>query len=185
MMDVVDDAAQDEASVVAGTVGTTDASSVLAALFEREYRSLVGLARVLVDDQRDAEEVVQEAFTRVFAAWERVNSKSDPLSYVRRSVVNLARGRLRRRGVARRTRTPIIDPAPAAEDEMIGDARKAEVLDAIRALPTRQRECIALRYFLDCSTDEAAAILGVSSGSVKTHLHRALKAMEVALKEEP
>ena len=54
---------------------------------------------------------------------------------------------------------------------------------AVRALPRRQRECVVLRFYLDASTAETAAALGVSEGSVKTHLHRALGALARELEE--
>jgi RNA polymerase sigma factor (sigma-70 family) len=53
----------------------------------------------------------------------------------------------------------------------------------VRALPRRQRECVVLRYFLDCSTAQTADALGVSDGTVKQHLHRALAALGVALED--
>jgi RNA polymerase sigma factor (sigma-70 family) len=58
---------------------------------------------------------------------------------------------------------------------------RREVLAALRALPDRQRECLALRYYLDLSESEIAATLGISAGSVKTHTHRGIAALERAL----
>lgn len=63
------------------------------------------------------------------------------------------------------------------------DERRA-VRAALDGLPRRQRECVVLRYLLDCSTEETAQILGVSTGTVKTHLHRGLARLGVVLKEQ-
>ena len=59
--------------------------------------------------------------------------------------------------------------------------RQAAVMAAVRRLPTRQRDCVVLFYFLDLATPEIATILGVSRGSVKTHLHRARTTLSVEL----
>lgn len=81
----------------------------LESIFRSEYRSLVRLARLLVDDVENAEEVVQEAFLALHRNWDRAR---DPLAYLRTCVVNGARGQLRRRATAppparRRTREPV------------------------------------------------------------------------------
>jgi RNA polymerase sigma-70 factor (sigma-E family) len=156
---------------------------VLSSVYRRHYQPLVGLARLLLDDRGQAEEVVQEAFARTYDGWRRVRTPDDPLPYVRRAVMNLARGGLRRRVVARRYRP---DPRPevaAAEAGALRAESDREVMEAVRALPRRQREVVLLRFYLDCSTAEAAASLGISDGAVKTHLHRALAALAPRLEE--
>jgi RNA polymerase sigma factor (sigma-70 family) len=55
--------------------------------------------------------------------------------------------------------------------------RRREVIHALRELPTRQRACVVLRFYLECSTTETASALGISEGAVKTHLHRAMRAL--------
>jgi RNA polymerase sigma-70 factor (sigma-E family) len=159
-------------------------TGALADVYAAEYQKLVGLARLLLDDRGLAEEVVQEAFARTYAAWARLRTPDDPLPYVRRAVVNLARGGLRRRVVARRAVAPRAADSPSAEAGALAGEQRREVADAVRALPRRQRECVVLRYFLDCSTAETADALGVSEGTVKQHLHRALESLAVALDED-
>ena len=58
-----------------------------------------------------------------------------------------------------------------------------EVLDALRGLPRRQRECLVLRYYLDLSETEIASTLGISVGSVKSHAHRGIAAIGRHLEE--
>ena len=119
--------------------------------------------------------MVQEAFTRLVASFGRF----DPASadrYVTVAVLNLARSRLRRRRSARtylaRTR-----PATTADDGSDADAAARLVRASVAALPARQQECIVLRYYLDRPDDEIARVLGISVGSVKTHLSRARTAL--------
>ena len=148
-------------------------SEDLAALHRRHYPSLVRLA-ALLGDRRVAEEVVQDAFVRVYAAGGRVR---DPLPYLRRAVVNGARSSLRRRRV--RDRAPLEIMADA--DAPTGD--RTDVMRALNRLPARQRECLVLRYYGDLSEADIAAALDISTGSVKTHASRGLAALASALEE--
>jgi RNA polymerase sigma-70 factor (sigma-E family) len=161
-----------------------DRDVVLAELFRAEYSPLVQLARLLVDERGQAEEVVQEAFARTYEAWPRLRDPEDPLPYVRRAVVNQARGRLRRRLTVRRTGIAPADDAASAESEAETGARRREVVAAVLALPRRQRECVALRYLDDSPVALVAETLGISEGAVKQHLHRALVALARTLEEE-
>ena len=174
----------------ASTVSTLDVeasvehaggAAALEAVFRREYARLVALARLLVDRQVEAEEIVQEAFVRALAGWERLEQREDPLPYVRRTVVNLSRDGLRRRRTVRRAAVPAIGPAAAADVGVVLDEDQRELAAALRSLPERQRECVVLRYLLDLSTAETATTLGITGGSVKTHLSRGLAALEAAL----
>lgn len=159
------------------------AEDVLRRIFEERYESLVGLARLLLDERGAAEEVVQEAFVRVWDGWDRLRRPDDPLPYLRSTVMNLARGRLRRRVVARRKPVPAVVDGPSAEDHAVTRDDRRRVAEVLRTLPGRQRECVVLRYYLECSTAETAVTLGISEGSVKTHLHRALGAMARELED--
>lgn len=160
-----------------------NADEPLARVFRTQGPVLVGLARLLLDDPGQAEEVVQEAFVRTYASWRRVRNQDDPLSYVRRAVVNLARGDLRRRRVERRERFERVVNAPSAESTVVEQARDLEVAAAVQALPRRQRECVVLRFYSDCAVAEIAETLGISDGSVKQHLHRAMAALGETLHE--
>lgn len=158
----------------------TDRDTVLSALHREHYSSLVRLACILLDECGAGEEVVQEAFVRVHGAWSGVD---EPLTYLRATVMNLARSRLRRRMVVRRHPEPVARSAASAEDHVVLLADQQAVLEAVRSLPRRQRECIVLRYYLDLSEAEIATTLGISPGSVKSHSHRGLAALATRLEE--
>ena len=165
-------------------VSATDPTVALEAAFRKNYAELVALARLLVDDRRDAEEIVQEAFVRTFAGRRQLRrAAADALPYLRTTVVNLSRGGLRRRRTQRATALPIPDDAPPADRAVVLREDQTELLAALRRLPQRQRECVVLRYLLDASTADTAALLGISDGSVKTHLHRGLAALEADLED--
>ena len=105
--------------------------ATLSALHREHYRSLVRLACVLLDEQGAGEEVVQEAFVRVHRSWAQVDQ---PLTYLRATVLNLSRSRMRRRLVARRRVEPVVRPAMSAEEHVVLLSDQQEVLDAVRAL---------------------------------------------------
>jgi RNA polymerase sigma-70 factor (sigma-E family) len=155
----------------------------LARVFQKDGPALVGLARLLLDDPGHAEEVVQEAFIRTYAAWRRVRDQDNPLPYVRRTVVNLARGGLRRRLIEQRPRFERVVHAPSAELTAVQNARDLEVAVAVQALPRRQRECVVLRFYADCTVADIAATLRISDGAVKQHLHRALATLSDTLRD--
>jgi len=72
----------------------------------------------------------------------------------------------------------------ASSAEIHAEASAAQVLEALRALPHRQRDAVALRYYLELSVPEIADTLGISSNSIKTHLQRGLRTMAHTLEEQ-
>lgn len=155
----------------------------LGSTYREHYRPLVRLASLLLDDVGACEEVVQDAFVKVWQRGPALRSPDRLPAYLRSAVLNGARSQLRRRAVRGRHLAAIAGPAPAAESTALaGDADDA-VLHALRALPDRQREVLALRYYLDLSEAEIAATLGISPGSVKTHAHRGLATLADRLED--
>jgi RNA polymerase sigma-70 factor (sigma-E family) len=165
--------------VVPISVEPTDGTAALRAVYIASRPRLIGFARTVLADADGAEEVVQEAFARTLAHWDRVDDKADPLPYLRSVILNLCRGRFRRRP------TPLRPDRPELSAEAVAGraARRAAVVDALGTLPDRQREVVALRYFAELSTEETADALGISPGTVKTHLHRATQALASRLEE--
>jgi len=146
-------------------------------LYREHYRSLVRLASILVDDISTCEELVQDAFVAVLR---RAGGWADPDKagpYLRSVVLNHARSHLRKQQVRRRWLRSVDrrdEGTGGADRSVLLDAETTEMLTALRALPERQREVLALRYYLDLSEADIAATLGISTGSVKTHAHRGL-----------
>ncbi len=168
-----------------------DAAQIVHDLYLAHYRDLVRLARVLVDDPASAEEVVQEAFAATWQHWDRLRDQRDPLAYVRRCVLNMARSRLRRRRTRRlwlaqeaaQPRDERRLDADCVESAVLAHGASSAVREALQSLSTRQRECVVLRHLADCSLAETAALLGISEGAVKTHTHRGLHALADLLAE--
>jgi RNA polymerase sigma factor (sigma-70 family) len=150
-------------------------------LYRAEGRSLVRLARLFVDDRNAAEDLVQEAFIRLARHTGDIEAVERAPAYLRSIVLNLARDHNRRGLVSLRHQSasvPLVDdddPADGVTDRLARDADNLAVLECVRRLPIRQRDCITLRYFEELSLDQIAAALGVSVNSVKTHLRRAIE----------
>ncbi len=154
---------------------TLDADTALEQLYAAHWRRLVRLAVLLLRDQGAAEEVVQDAFVAMHARWRSLRDPDKALAYLRQTVVNRSRSALRHRGVVERyvaRQSPATALADPADTPALAGDRRTAVLDALRALPTRQREVLALRHYLELSEAEIADTLGISRGSVKAHASR-------------
>ncbi len=154
----------------------------VAVLFRGHHVELVRLATLLLGDQATAEDVVQDVFARVYARWERLDAGGASLAYVRTAVVNGCRSVQRRRGVARRfggTReaAPWSSATESAESAVLLAEDRKQVLRALAALPSRQREALVLRYYLCMSEAEIAVAMRISRGTVKSTTSRGLAAL--------
>ncbi|MEZ5168622.1 MAG: sigma-70 family RNA polymerase sigma factor [Acidimicrobiales bacterium] len=150
-------------------------------MYEEHARPLVGLARLFVDHRDAAEDVVQEAFIRLSRSLHRIHDPAKAAAYLRSIVLNLARDHNRRGLLSLRHAPPPVDLDPEGLDETIAardDHRR--VLDALRSLPRRQRDCLALHYLLELPVADIADTLGLSPNSVKTHLKRGLASLRQA-----
>ena len=166
--------------------GPLHAVTDLAGAYHEHYASLVRLASLLLDDVGSCEEVVQDAFVRIWQQGAELRSPDKLPAYLRSAVLNGARSRLRRRLVQRRHLATVPPPGSqrAAEDDALAGDPDRAVLGALRRLPDRQREVLVLRYYLDLPEAEIAATLGISPGSVKTHAHRGLATLASRLEDD-
>jgi RNA polymerase sigma factor (sigma-70 family) len=153
--------------------GTGGAESV-AGLFRDRYPEMVRLADLLGAD--DPEDIAQEAFARLIRKHGSLRDPGLALAYVRASVVNLTRNRHRHLRVVRR-RTPAAAASESSEQAAILREDHREVLAALADLPPRTREALVLRYWLDLPQRDIAAAMGVSLGTVKSHVSRGLAAL--------
>ena len=169
------------------TSGVEDAEALVVRLFEQEGQPLVRLARLFVDDRNAAEDIVQEAFIRLARSAHRIKDRSKVAPYLRSIVLNLARDHNRRGLVSLRHHLPTDDHRASTEDQIVLRDDQRDVIEALRRLPLRQRDCLVLRYYEELGIDDIAGALGISRNSVKTHLSRGLTAMEhgLAAVDEP
>ena len=161
-----------------GTAAAVDVDALVVRLFETEGHNLVRLARLFVDDRNAAEDLVQEAFIRLARSAHRIENTSRAAAYLRSIVLNLARDHNRRGLVSLRHQLPFDDYQASIEDQITLRDDQREVIEALRDIAPRQRDCLVLRYFHELGIDDIATTLGVSRNSVKTHLRRGLDALE-------
>jgi RNA polymerase sigma-70 factor (sigma-E family) len=167
------------ANVLAMVRAGTDRDS-FAAVFNAHHRQAVRLAYLLTSDPHQAEDVVAEAFAKVYLRWKRGEVR-DVGAYLRRAVANEANSKLRRRYLERREaqRRSGDDRGVRTVDDAAAD--QDQVWQAIQRLPDRQRKAVVLRYYEDCSEVETAEILGCSVGTVKSQVSRGLARMQELL----
>ncbi|MEW1689848.1 SigE family RNA polymerase sigma factor [Streptomyces sp. NPDC091265] len=136
---------------------------------------LLRAARSLTANPSDAEDLLQTALTKTYVAWERIEDHRALDGYVRRALLNTRTSQWRKRKVdefacdelPEQETTPGPDPA---EQQSLHDAMWRAVLK----LPDRQRAMVVLRYYEDLSEAQTAEVLGVSIGTVKSAVSRAL-----------
>ena len=137
--------------------------------YRNEYREVVGLAFALSGSRIAAEDMAQDAFVAAHKRWEQVGRYEKPEAWVRRVVANLAvsafRTRVREAGALARLK-PRGSYLPPMPDEDAGFWK------AVRALPHRQAQVIALHYLEDRPVADIAEILGCAEATVRVHLHK-------------
>ena len=173
----------DGVSGAADVGADADATADVIALYQAHAVGLIRLAIVMLGDRAAAEDVVQEAFFGLYRHWARLADPANALSYVRSAVLNRCRNVLRDRGRPRRLE-PVAVAGESAEAAVLIGEEHQQVLAAIRTLPSRQREALVLRFYLDLSEEETARAMGISRGTVKSATSRAVAALGRLLKED-
>lgn len=154
------------------------------ALFRQHFSGCVRLAALLGAD--DPQDVAQEAFVRLHRHASRLRDPQASLSYLRRTVVNLSRSRLRHLRVAARVlRSERAREHESAENSVVAVDERHRLVRALRSLPERQRAVLVLRYWLDLPQVEIAAALDIPVGTVKSSTSRALANLAEQLKDIP
>ena len=156
--------------------GTGDLDESFAAFVREHGERHLRVAVLLTGDWHAAEDLVQASLVKLYRAWPRLDTSVDPDGYLRRIIVNTHRSWWRARW---RRETPAAAMPERAYGEDIADrqALGALVRQALAKLPRQQRAVLVLRYCEDLPEAEVAELLGCSTGSVKTHAHRGLRAL--------
>ena len=160
-------------------------------LYREHHGRVVSLCRLMLSDPEEAEEVAQEVFVTLLRS---LQSATEPMAWgywLTRVAVNACRDRHRSRfrrwwrdGREELVEERLAGTAATPEDEAIGNESRALIWRAFRRLPLRQRQVFVMRQLEGWSTEEVAQTLGLSTGSVKQHLFRAVHRLRDALLEE-
>jgi len=157
-------------------------------LYRQHHCRVVSICRLMLSDPEDAEEVAQEVFMTLLRC---IREQREPVvwSYwLTRVAVNACRNHRRSRWRTwwRTSRSEYVEErvpggTPSPEDDVISREGQARIWRAVRRLPVRQREVLVMRQLEGWSTEEVADALGVSAGTVKQHLFRAVHRLRHAL----
>ncbi len=139
--------------------------------YRREAKKVGSLAYVLSGSRTLAEELTQEAFLAAYRRWDEISGYDRPDAWVRRVVANLAASRIRRYRIELRVMARLVRERRAVS-ELFPEA-EAMFWSAVRTLPRRQAQVVALYYLEDRSVADIANTLGCAEGTVKAHLHQA------------
>ena len=144
------------------------------AFYGRDVRGVIGLAYVLSGSRSGAEDLAQEAFLAAYRHWSRVGIYDNPGAWVRRVVANNAVSTARRRvseakSLVRLRHERVVVPELAEDNEALWAA--------VRRLPRRQAQVVALCYWDGLNGREIAEILDLSEPTVKSHLQRARQSL--------
>ena len=138
--------------------------------YSHEYSSVVGLAFVLSGDRWRAEDLAQDAFVAAHRDWDRIGQYDNPAAFVRRAVANRSVSIFRHQGAERRALARMQEETVA---EPVQSVESDQVWAAVRSLPRRQAQTVALVYMYGLSLAEVGEVLGFSLGTAKTHWRRA------------
>jgi RNA polymerase sigma-70 factor (sigma-E family) len=155
--------------------GFPDAEAAYEQLFHARFRAMVRLAAMLGAD--DPEDVAQEAFVRLHGRTRTLRDPHAAVGYLRTTVVNLTRSRLRHLSVVHRHGQDGPPDVASAEQDVVRREAGRDLVAALAHLSARHREALVLRYWLDLSEAEMADAMGVSRGTVKSHVSRGLDAL--------
>lgn len=132
------------------------------------------LAYAWCRDHHRADDLVQAALERVYAAWPRVRRTDDPFAYTRTTMVRLLISEQRRSWWRREVVTETVPDHPAADTD---HAQRLDLLALVQRLPRRQRLVVLLRFVEDMSVAETAAVMSCSEGTVKGQTNAAMTAL--------
>jgi RNA polymerase sigma-70 factor (sigma-E family) len=148
----------------------------------REYvtsrgRALLRTAYLLTGNLADAEDLLQAALAKTYLAWDRIEDRGALDGYVRRAMINTHISWWRRRRVQEFPTDELPDQAVA--DHAAGSDLTETLRAAIDRLPQRMRTAVVLRYYEDMTEAEVAERLGVSLGTVKSTVSRAVAKLRI------
>jgi RNA polymerase sigma factor (sigma-70 family) len=164
-------AAQDEAPIASPFARVAPRS--FEDFYQLEFPRIRAFARVL-SGSVGSDDLAQEAMLVAYRRWREVSTMADPAMWVRRVCVHLATSLLRRRAVEARA---VLRLGARPSHPIVLDEDDDAFWSAVRALPRRQAQVVALYYLYDLPVAEVAATLEMSDGTVKTHLSRARKSL--------
>jgi RNA polymerase sigma-70 factor (sigma-E family) len=186
-----DDARQHPLVPSARSVDSDDLADRAAGIDDTTFRdyvrsrsgALLRTAYLLTGNRADAEDLVQSALAKTYVAWDRIEDRGALDGYVRRAMVNTQISWWRRRRLEEYPTDEI--PDRAVVDQSVSSDMRESLRRAIDRLPQRMRATVMLRYYEDMTEAEVAEALGVSLGTVKSTVSRAMAKLRIDAELQP
>ncbi|TWP46128.1 SigE family RNA polymerase sigma factor [Lentzea tibetensis] len=160
----------------------SDRDAAFEAYFAARSDAMRGTAYLLCGDWHRAEDLVQTTFTKLYLAWRRIQRHEAMDAYTRQTLVRTfiserRRGWFRNESVGEPSAELVAPPTGLPEERLV-------LLEALAKVPPKQRAVLVLRYWEDASIEQAAALLGVSEGTIKSQAARGLQTLRGLLDQE-
>ena len=155
--------------------------SEFAALYEHRARDLRRVAFLLCGSWTQAEDLTQTSFAKLYAAWPRLRDPQAAEAFLRTTLTRTYIDASRR---SWRRERPVADLPDHLASPQVGSEDRLVISDALEQVPPRQRACLVLRYYVDCTVEETARVLGCSEGTVKSNTSRGLDALRRVLGDD-
>jgi RNA polymerase sigma-70 factor, ECF subfamily len=149
--------------------------------FGSEHARLFGALCLVTRDRHEAEEIMQDAFLRLWERWDRISGIDDPSAYLFRTAMNVFRNRYRRAALAVRRTVSLAPP----EDAFATVEDRDVVVRALNDLAPSQRAAVVLTCYVGLTSEEAGKALGMRAGTVRTLATRARAAIREKAGERP
>jgi RNA polymerase sigma-70 factor (sigma-E family) len=148
--------------------------------------ALLRTAYLLTGNRADAEDLLQTALAKTYLSWDKIRERESVDAYVRKVMINTRTSWWRRRKVDEYA-TDDLPERPGTKDATADADLHDALWKALAQLPKKQRAMVVLRYYEDLSEAETAAIVGVTVGTVKSTVSRALAKLrdDAGLRDDP
>jgi RNA polymerase sigma-70 factor (ECF subfamily) len=158
---------------------THEAAISFEEFFDAERARLFGALAVMTGNRQEAEEIMQDAFLRLWERWDRVSTMDQPVGFLYRTAMNLYRKRLRRAAVAMRKATNLLPK----DDALAIVETRDQAARLLRTLTPREREALVLTAYLGYSTEEAGRLLGIKANTVRVLTTRARASLKQTVED--
>jgi len=146
------------------------------------WAALLRTAHLLTGDSASAEDLVQTTLVKAYVAWQRITRADSVDAYIRKMLLNEYLSQQRKAG-RRAARGPLVALADIAPTDPAED--RLDLWATVQTLPPRQRAVLVLRYYEDLTEAETAHLLGITTGTVKSQTHAALRTLRGRLDPDP
>jgi RNA polymerase sigma-70 factor (ECF subfamily) len=158
---------------------TADEPMSFEEFFDSERSRLFGALSVMAGNRFEAEEIMQDAFLKLWERWDRVTAMENPVGFLYRTAMNLYRKHLRRAAIAMRKRAGLLPQ----DDALAAIEARDQATRLLRTLTAREREALVLTAYLGYSSEDAGRFLGIKANTVRVLATRARASLKQTVED--